>query len=177
MLSFLLVGNGFLFFQNSGEEESFSLSEEEVIELRELRQENERLRYLEDTESLTAREESFIQLEGQSERFLSLVFEQDADTYQTKKSEAEDVMNNDLIDRFFSAEMYGENEVQTRIEDANYYIENIEENKNEIDIVMEISHQIEYIQTEMIEESHVFIRVTFERNNDQWIAKGFRDLT
>lgn len=177
VLTFLLIGNVFLFFQNSNEEESFTLSEEEVLELRELREENERLRYLENTDSLTAREERFIQLERQSERFLTSIFEQDADTYQSKKSEAEEVMNEELIDRFFAAEMYGANEVQTKIEEANYYIENIEENQDEIDIVMEVRHHIEYIQTEMVEESHAFIRVTFERENDQWIATGFRDLT
>lgn len=177
VLSFLFIGNAYLFFQNSGEEETFSLSEEEVLELRELLEENQRLRYLEDTDSLTAREERFVQLEGQAERFLTSIFEQDADTYQSKKAEAEEVMNEELFDRFFSAEMYGANEVQTRIEEANYYIENIADNENEIEVVMEVRHEIEYIKTEVMEESHAFMRVTFERQDEQWIATGFRDLT
>lgn len=176
VLTFLLIGNIFLYIQNNGEEEAFSLSEEEVLELRELREENERLRYLEDTNSLTQREERFIQLEGQAERFITSVFEQDAETYQEKKAAADQVMNEEMQERFFSADMYGENEVQTRIQEANYYIENIEENQNEIDIVMEVSHEINYIQTDMTEESHAFIRVTFERKDESWIATGFRDL-
>lgn len=176
VLSFLLVGNIALFFINKGNENE-SVSEAEAQEMEELRAENERLSYLEETETLTAREESFKNLENQANQFLTSVFEQDAETYQTSKAEADEVMNDDLIDRFFSADMYGENEVETSIEGSNIYIENISENREEIDIVMDVDHKIEYINTDMEEQSQAFIKVTFVKDNDNWIATEFQDMT
>lgn len=176
-LTFLLIGNGVLFFLNNNEDEEASISEAQAQEMEELREQNERLSYLEETETLTAREESFDNLESQANRFLTSVFEQDAETYQTSKAEADEVMNDDLIDRFFSADMYGGNEVQTSIEDSSIYIENISENREEIDIVMDVDHKIEYLNTDMEEQSQAFVKVTFAKENDNWIATKFQDMS
>lgn len=176
ILSFLLVGNVVLFFSNNSEEEETSLNEEQIQELQGLREENEHLRYLDEYDSTTARERLFHELEEQAERFLHSIFEQNADNYQTQKDEAEEVMNDEMIDRFFPADLYGEHEVETEIDEANYYIENMEENRDEIDIVIEITHQIKYLKSGMEEESHAFIRATFERQGDHWIATSFKDM-
>ncbi|WP_054637621.1 hypothetical protein [Thalassobacillus sp. C254] len=176
-LSFLLVGNGALFFANNGDEKEATISEAQSDELHDLREENERLRYLEEYESPTAREQLFQEVEKQSKRFISSIFEQNADTYQEQKAEAENVMNEDLMDRFFAADMYGEQQVETSIDEAHYYFENLEKNRGEVDVVMDVTHTIHYVQTNQEDQSRAFIRVTFEREHDQWIATDIQDVS
>ncbi|SDJ00268.1 hypothetical protein [Alteribacillus bidgolensis] len=177
ILVVLLVLNGVVFFsiQQRDTTEGQELDPSEQIQ--ELKQENERLRHQEEFQSLTGREEIFKQLEEQAERFAHLAFVQNVDEYQTRKNEAEEVMNEELFDRFYSAEMYGGGEVETDIREDEYFIKNDPISSEKMDVIIKLKHDIYYVQTDVEETSNVLIQVTFERQNDTWMATDLDELT
>lgn len=50
--------------------------------------------------------------------------------------------------------------MESRIISDNYYIENMDMNQQEVDVLMEIKHEINYVESGKKDESHMFLRVS-----------------
>ncbi|WP_332698439.1 hypothetical protein [Halalkalibacter lacteus] len=173
ILVFLLAINSYLFFSNHQSQET---NQAFATERKELKRENTKLKHNEQYISNTAREQFYRKLEEQAETFVYLVFVQKVDDYQTRKSEAQNMMSEELVERFFYSDMYNQTEVQTDVISSDYYIENVEMNQTEVEIIIELEHEIHYVETNIKDQSHTFIRVTFERENDDWKATNIQDI-
>ncbi|MYL22020.1 hypothetical protein GLW04_19280 [Halobacillus litoralis] len=173
VLVFLLAMNGYFFYANGQNEEKYAAI---VDENERLVEENEILKENEKNISNTAREQTFEDLLNQANLFVDLVYVQKVDGYQERKDEAKNVMNEELQERYFPADEYNQNSMESRILSDKYYIENMDMNQQEVDVLMEIKHEINYVESGKKDESHMFIRVNFERQDERWIATNIEDL-
>ncbi|MYL39830.1 hypothetical protein [Halobacillus litoralis] len=173
VLVFLLAMNGYFFYANGQNEEKY---EAIVDENERLVEENEILKENEKNISNTAREQTFEDLLNQANLFVDLVYVQKVDGYQERKDEAKNVMDEELQERYFPSDEYNQTSMESRILSDKYYIENMDMNQQEVDVLMEIKHEINYVESGKKDESHMFLRVTFERQDEQWIATNIEDL-
>lgn len=173
VLVFLLAMNGYFFYANGQNEEKY---EAIVDENERLVEENEILKENEKNISNTAREQTFEDLLNQANLFVDLVYVQKVDGYQERKDGAKNVMDEELQERYFPSDEYNQTSMESRILSDKYYIENMDMNQQEVDVLMEIKHEINYVESGKKDESHMFLRVTFERQDEQWIATNIEDL-
>lgn len=176
VLAVLLFGNIGFFLFNQSTETTSGQEHEQTRALRELEEENERLQMQQTFQTTTEREDAYHSLEEQAKQFVHLVFTQTIDDYQTRKNEAPEVMNEELAERFFSSEMYGQGEVETRISEEEFFIQYGDINGDEMEVVVKLNHAIHYLERDVEESSNVLIRLTFTRQDGVWIASNLVEL-
>ncbi|MFS0788840.1 hypothetical protein ABC345_20980 [Shouchella sp. 1P09AA] len=176
ILAVLLFLNIGFFIANQSAETTSGQTLEQSRDMRQLEETNERLKTQQEFQTKSEREEAYKALEEQAMRFVHLAFEQNVDEYQTRKNEAPEVMNEELKERFFPAEMYGQGEVETSVSQEEFFIRNGDINQEEMDIIIKLNHDIRYIEREVEETSNVIIRVTFKHENGEWIASEMIEM-
>lgn len=173
VLVLLVAINGYFYYENNQNEELYSNLEKVNNDLK---NENEILKENEKNISNTAREQTFNNLLEQANLFVDLVYVQKVDGYQERKSEAENVMNEEMQDRYFPSDQYNQTTMESKVINDSYYIENMDMNQKKVDVLIEIDHEIDYLESNDKDESTTFIRVTFEKEKEQWTAIKIEDL-
>ncbi|QHT48443.1 hypothetical protein M662_18770 [Bacillus sp. SB49] len=173
ILVLLLAVNAYFFYANGKKGDEY----EAVAKAnQELQDEN---RVLEDKEkniSNTAREQRFDDLQSQAKLFVNLVFVQKIEGYQQRKDQAAGVMSEALQERYFPADEFNQNNVESKLLSEEYYIQNMDANQKEIDVLIEVEHEIDYLETGKKDKSKMFLRVHFVYEEDAWIATDIEDL-
>ena len=173
VLVLLVAINGYFYYENNQNEELYSNLEKVNSDLK---NENEILKENEKNISNTAREQTFNNLLEQANLFVDLVYIQKVDGYQERKSEAENVMNEEMQDRYFPSDQYNQTTMESKVINDSYYIENMDMNQKKVDVLIEIDHEIDYLESNDKDKSTTFIRVTFEKEEEQWTAIKIEDL-
>ncbi|WP_298788562.1 hypothetical protein [uncultured Marinococcus sp.] len=176
LLFLLLLFNGFFFFSNQTNAPTEAEATELESQVSQLQEENEALQQQVEYQSKTEREARFDELESQTAAFMNTAFVHTTDNYEKQKEQAESIMNDQLMDRFFSAEMYGGGEVTTDIANEEYFIKNMNDAEN-AQVIVRLDHQIHYKETGADETSPILMKVHFERQNGTWVAQRMEDIS
>ncbi|MYL43963.1 hypothetical protein [Virgibacillus salexigens] len=173
---FIVVGliiNIVLFVSNKEKTEEIN---EVVNENQELKDQNKYL--IKETENIsnTAREQHYEDLINQANLFVKLAYVVKQDGYEQRKNEASNVMNDELIERFYPSDTFFQEQVETNIKNEKFYVEKLEPNQKKVDVVIEMEHEMDYLQTDQLDKSKLFVRVTFENTKDKWIATKVEDI-
>lgn len=169
----LLVINIVMFVGNKKKEKHYEdiNSQNEV-----LKNENEILKDKQKNFSNTAREQYYQDLTNQAKLFINLAYVIKQDGYKQRKNEAKNVMSEDLIDRFYPADTFYQKQVQTSVKDVKLYIEEFKREDDEVRIIAELNHEMKYINTGQIDKSKIYVEITFEHDENKWIATKIRDI-
>jgi hypothetical protein len=176
LLFLLLLFNGFFFFSNQTNAPTEAEATELEGKVSQLQEENEALEQQVEYQSKTEREARFDELESQTAAFMNTAFVHTTDNYAKQKEKAEGVMSDQLKDRFFSGEMYGNGKVTTDIANEEYFIKNMDDAEN-AQVIVRLDHQMHYTETDVDETSPVLMKVHFERENGTWIAQSMEDIS
>ncbi|GEK59426.1 hypothetical protein CHL76_12030 [Marinococcus halophilus] len=176
LLFLLLLFNGFFFFSNQTNAPTEAEANELESQVSQLQEENDALEQQVEYQSKTEREARFDELESQTAAFMNTAFVHTTDNYAKQKDKAENIMSDQLMDRFFSAEMYGGGEVTTDIANDEYFIKNMEDSE-QAQVIVRLDHQIHYTETGTDETSPVLMKVYFERQNGTWVAQRMEDIS
>ncbi|WP_079473987.1 hypothetical protein [Marinococcus halophilus] len=176
LLFLLLLFNGFFFFSNQTDAPTEAEANELESKISQLEENNEALEQQVEYQSKTEREARFDELESQTAAFMNTAFVHTTDNYAKQKEQAESIMSDQLMDRFFSAEMYGGGEVTTDIANEEYFIKNMDDAEN-AQVIVRLDHQIHYKETGVDETSPILMKVHFERQNGTWIAQRMEDIS
>lgn len=176
ILFLLLLFNAFFFFSNQTAAPTEAEANELEGKISQLEEENQTLEQQIEYQSKTKREARFDELESQTAAFMNTAFVHTSDNYAKQKEKAKSIMSDQLMDRFFSAEMYGNGEVTTDIANDEYFIKNMDDAEN-AQVIVRLDHQIHYTETDVNETSPVLMKIHFERQNGTWVAQRMEDIS
>lgn len=173
ILVFLLAMNAYFFYKNGERQEEFKAV---AAENQDLTEQNKSLKNEQENISNTAREQRFDDLLSQAKLFTNLVYVQKVDGYQKRKQEAKGVMNKELLERYYPADKFNQSDIESKLIEDKYYIENTDMGQEKVDILIEVTHEIDYKDTGKKDESHMFLRVNFSLDDGTWKAQSVEDL-
>ena len=176
ILFLLLLFNIFFFFTNQTDAPTEAEANELKGQVSQLEEDNKALEQQVEYQSKTEREARFDELESQTDAFMKTAFVHTSDNYQKQQEKAEGVMSDELMDRFFSGEMYGGGEVTTDIANEEYFIKNMDDSE-QAQVIVRLDHQMHYTETDVDETNPVLMKVHFERENGTWIAQQMEDIS
>lgn len=172
MVIFLIVNISF-YNKNKSNDEAIKKVVEDNIELK---SENNSLKEKQKYFSDTAREKYYNDLVSQAELFIDLVYVQKTEGYEQRKSESKNVMTSELIDRYFASDSMYQSGIETEIKDDYYYVEKYDKDQKMVDILVELTHKVNYNQLNKHEETQIYVRLTLEFTNDKWIVSEIYDM-
>lgn len=168
-----LVVNIYFYFNNKEKSSYYEAIDEENLQLKdEVRQ----LEYEVENFSNTAREQYYEDLVSQANLFVDLAFVVKKEGYEKRKNEASNVMNEELQERFYPSDILYQDQVETDISNEKFYVEKLEKGQEEVDVIVELDHEMNYLNTKQKAYSKIFVRVTFENIDDEWIATQLEDI-
>lgn len=174
LLILAVVINIYLFIENKK-----SNNERETIneEITELRSENESLQYEVDNYSNTEREQYYNTLVEKADKFVSLAYVVKQEGYEERKNESEKLMNEELVQTFYPSDTLYQNQVETKINNPKFYVEKLEKGQDKVDVLVEMEHETDYLNTDQNYKANIIVRVTFENKDGEWIAVKHHVLT
>lgn len=173
ILIFLLLINIALYIQNKNVSDEVNAIEKENLELK---KENE---YMEERVNLfspTGREEHYNSLTEDAETFVQSAYVQKVDGYQKRREKAKGIMSKELLDRFFPSDTTYQDQIETTIKNEQFFIEKLEPDQKNIEVIVTFNHELKYIQTGNVDESVIYASITFEKKDNHWIATNIKDI-
>lgn len=169
----LLAINVFLLFQNKNEAEEMKMVQDENLELK---KENNNLQLKVEMFSPTGREEHYNAMVKDAKTFVTSAYVQQKEGYEERKEQAKSIMSRELLERYFPADTTYQEQVITRISDDQYFIQELEPDQKNIDVIVKFEHELEYVLTGNVDKSEIFALIKFKKEGDNWVATEVQDV-
>lgn len=179
-LGAIVIVTGINVYSVMAEDDEPSVSHEQmqdvIDENQQLEQELERMENEQAMQEPAAMQERQEALQETAGRFVQTVYTEDAQTYESRKDEAETIMQDDLHGFLFSEDEQEETEQRAMAEDVQFFAETGELNQEEATIMARFSHTYSQGSTGDEETTMTFIELDAEQQEDgSWIIQDFRD--
>lgn len=126
--------------------------------------------------SNTAREKYYNDLTEKADLFVELIFTQKPEGYQKRKDQAKHLLNDELLDKYFSPDKYTNDDVVASVSNKKFYIEEMDKQQEVAHVLAQTDHKTEYKNKDETQNMKVITRITFEREGDDWIATNSKNV-
>ncbi|MBM7554820.1 hypothetical protein [Thalassobacillus pellis] len=107
--------------------------------------------------------------------FIKTAFVHKKETYQEQKRKAKSIMSKELVNTFFTTEIY-KGDTQTSVDNVEVFIKTGNLSNNHATVLVRLTHTLYSLNSDQKQISPVFLELSVQFQDDHWVVTDFKDV-